>query len=70
MMIFPFDESLTKQLVDALLAGKRPWISVHAAQEFNWAVEYLDKLGYEFDSWLDNPEEAIIENVIKKRSES
>jgi hypothetical protein len=69
-MIFPFDVSLTKKQLDKLIAGERKFVSVHADEEFMWAWKYLENLGYDFDSWLDNPEEAIIEGLFKKGSES
>jgi hypothetical protein len=70
MTIYPFDESLAKKQMDELIAGKRKFAMVQAGIEFNQCADYLDSLGYEFDSWLDNPEEAVIEFLQKKRSES
>jgi len=67
MTIYPFDESLAKKQIDDLIAGKRESVTVHAGQEFNFCEAYLDALGYEFDSWLDNPEEAVIEGLVKKQ---
>ena len=62
-MIYPFNVELTKKYVNELINGKRNVISVHFAEEFDFAEKMLEAAGVPFTSSLDTPEDAVIERL-------